>query len=147
MRTSRVCHFDAVGDDYAVAAAGIEVRHAGRFRFVGRILPSFELTLCCAARQGGAELLPMRLGSEKLRTACFDYQPICPPHPSRNWAYGEVFPEREAAIVSTLRPHGQRTTITLCGAKSPSRNHRPPFFSSDSMRTKYERYDPASTLL
>ena len=39
MRARRVCHFDAVGDDYAVAVTRIEVNHARRFRGV-RMLPS-----------------------------------------------------------------------------------------------------------
>ena len=36
--------------------------------------------------------------------------------------------------------------LHICAARSPSRNHRSPFFSSDSMRTKYEHFRPASTL-
>ena len=48
---------------------------------------------------------------------------------------------------STLRPQPQRTTITSCLAKSPRRSHRSPFFSSESMRIKYEHSHPASTLL
>ena len=32
----------------------------------------------------------------------------------------------------TLRPHGQRTTITSCAARSPRRNQRSPFFSPTS---------------
>ena len=59
MWTRRICHFDAVGDDYTVAATRILVRHADRFLFSGRIVPSFELTLCCVSRRGGAGMLPM----------------------------------------------------------------------------------------
>jgi len=42
---------------------------------------------------------------------------------------------------------GQRTTTTSCAARSPSRSHRSPFFSSDSTRTKYELTATASTFL
>ena len=47
---------------------------------------------------------------------------------------------------STLRSHGQRTTITSCAARSPSRNHRSPFVSSRLMRTKYEHRRSTSIL-
>jgi hypothetical protein len=42
---------------------------------------------------------------------------------------------------STLRPHGQRTTITSWAAKSPRRNHRSSFFCA-SIRTKYPERMP-----
>ena len=43
---------------------------------------------------------------------------------------------------STLRSHGQGTTITSCAARSPSRSHRSPCVSSQLMRTKYEHLLP-----
>ena len=54
---------------------------------------------------------------------------------------------RAASISRPLHSYQLLTTITSCAARSPSRNHQSPFFSSISIRTKYEHTHPASPLL